>query len=55
MKNQTSCKNAKSIPYGLFLSLFALFIDKLKIIVPITQVMNPIIDDSANNVHIVLI
>ncbi len=45
-------KNAKSIPYGFCLSLFGLLIDKLKTIVPITQVIKPTKIDSTNNSHI---
>jgi hypothetical protein len=45
-------KKAKSIPYGFRLSLFGLFIDKLKIIVPITQVIKPAKVDSIIKVHI---
>lgn len=45
-------KKAKLIPYGLSLSLFVLLIDKLKITVPITKQINPIITDSDNKIHI---
>ncbi len=45
-------KNAKSIPYGFCLSLFSLLIDKLKTIVPITQVIKPTKVDSIIKVHI---
>jgi hypothetical protein len=45
-------KKAKLIPYGFFLYLFGLFIDKLKTIVPITYVIIPFNIDSINKVHI---
>ncbi len=45
-------KKAKLIPYGFVLSLFVLFIVKLKIIEPMTKQINPIIADSVSKIHI---
>jgi len=45
-------KKANSIPYGFKLFLLGLLIDKLNKIVPIIQVIIPIIIDSIIKIHI---